>query len=122
MDTHAIGPIPPREAFSSGALVTRARPGLSGLGGQRRHDQQARHGGGVSGQRGNKADMASGINSTFRQIGIAAGIALLGTLFSSQVNSQVLARVAAVPELARRGPQIATAPRLSLYAPERRQR
>ena len=45
MDTHATGSIPPREAFSSGALVTRARPGLSGLGDQRRHDQQARHGG-----------------------------------------------------------------------------
>ena len=56
-----------------------------------------------------RAGMASGINSTFRQVGIATGIALLGTLFSSQVNSQVLARVAAVPELARRGPQIAAA-------------
>jgi EmrB/QacA subfamily drug resistance transporter len=56
-----------------------------------------------------RAGMASGINSTFRQVGIATGIALLGTLFSSAVNSQVLARVAAVPELARRGPQIATA-------------
>ena len=56
-----------------------------------------------------RAGMASGINSTFRQVGIATGIALLGTLFSSQVNSQVLARVAAVPGLTRRGPQIAVA-------------
>ena len=47
--------------------------------------------------------MASGINSTFRQVGIATGIALLGTLFASQVSSQVLARAAAVPQLARRG-------------------
>ena len=34
-----------------------------------------------------RAGMASGINSTFRQVGIATGIALLGTLFASQVKS-----------------------------------
>jgi EmrB/QacA subfamily drug resistance transporter len=56
-----------------------------------------------------RAGMASGINSTFRQVGIATGIALLGTLFSNKVTHQVLARVAAVPGLSRRGPQIATA-------------
>ena len=33
-----------------------------------------------------QAGMASGINSTFRQVGIATGIALLGTLFSNQVK------------------------------------
>jgi len=53
--------------------------------------------------------MASGINSTFRQVGIATGIALLGTLFSSQVSHVVQTRVAAVPALAGKGPQIATA-------------
>ena len=31
-----------------------------------------------------RAGMASGINSTFRQVGIATGIALLGTLFSNK--------------------------------------
>ena len=36
-----------------------------------------------------RAGMASGINSTFRQVGIATGIALLGTLFASQVKSAV---------------------------------
>ena len=36
-----------------------------------------------------RAGMASGINSTFRQVGIATGIALLGTLFSSQVKNVV---------------------------------
>ncbi|HVW79374.1 MAG TPA: MFS transporter [Mycobacteriales bacterium] len=36
-----------------------------------------------------RAGMASGINSTFRQVGIATGIALLGTLFSHKVSSQV---------------------------------
>lgn len=36
-----------------------------------------------------RAGMASGINSTFRQVGIATGIALLGTLFSSRLGSAV---------------------------------
>ncbi len=35
-----------------------------------------------------QAGMASGINSTFRQVGIATGIALLGTLFSNNVRDQ----------------------------------
>jgi len=56
-----------------------------------------------------RAGMASGINSTFRQVGIATGIALLGTLFSNNVKDEVLARVAAVPGLSHSGPQIATA-------------
>ena len=56
-----------------------------------------------------RAGMASGINSTFRQVGIATGIALLGTLFSSQVKSSVQTGVAAVPALARQGPRIAVA-------------
>jgi len=56
-----------------------------------------------------RAGMASGINSTFRQVGIATGIALLGTLFSSQVKSSVQTGVAAVPALARQGPKIAAA-------------
>jgi predicted MFS family arabinose efflux permease len=50
-----------------------------------------------------RAGMASGINSTFRQVGIATGIALLGTLFSNNVKDEVLARVAAVPGLSRSG-------------------
>jgi EmrB/QacA subfamily drug resistance transporter len=36
-----------------------------------------------------RAGMASGINSTFRQVGIATGIALLGSLFSAKVRSEV---------------------------------
>jgi EmrB/QacA subfamily drug resistance transporter len=56
-----------------------------------------------------EAGMASGINSTFRQVGIATGIALLGTLFSNEVKNEVLTRAAAVPGLSARGPQIATA-------------
>ncbi|MFD3523887.1 MFS transporter [Streptomyces sp. NPDC058653] len=55
------------------------------------------------------AGMASGINSTFRQIGIATGIALLGTLFSSKVKSYVRDHIDAVPGLSDFGPRIATA-------------
>jgi EmrB/QacA subfamily drug resistance transporter len=56
-----------------------------------------------------RAGMASGINSTFRQVGIATGIALLGTLFSNNVTAEVVKRVGAVPGLSRQGPQIAAA-------------
>jgi EmrB/QacA subfamily drug resistance transporter len=56
-----------------------------------------------------RAGMASGINSTFRQVGIATGIALLGTLFSSAVRSDVLTSVSAVPGLSGRGGQVSAA-------------
>ncbi|MBO0833548.1 MAG: MFS transporter, partial [Actinobacteria bacterium] len=56
-----------------------------------------------------RAGMASGINSTFRQVGIATGIALLGSLFASKVTEEVTAQAAAVPGLAGRGAQIASA-------------
>jgi EmrB/QacA subfamily drug resistance transporter len=56
-----------------------------------------------------QAGMASGINSTFRQVGIATGIALLGSLFSNKVRDDVLSRAAAVPGLSHQGPQISTA-------------
>jgi hypothetical protein len=54
-----------------------------------------------------QAGMASGINSTFRQVGTATGIALLGTLFSNDVKTEVLTRTAAVFGLPARGPEIA---------------
>jgi EmrB/QacA subfamily drug resistance transporter len=56
-----------------------------------------------------RAGMASGINSTFRQVGIATGIALLGALFASKVTNEVTARANAVPALAGHGAQIAGA-------------
>jgi EmrB/QacA subfamily drug resistance transporter len=56
-----------------------------------------------------RAGMASGINSTFRQVGIATGIALLGSLFSNKVRDDVRSHVAAVPGLSHQGPRIATA-------------
>ncbi len=56
-----------------------------------------------------QAGMASGINSTFRQVGIATGIALLGSLFSSQLHDVVVERVNRVPALVGKGAQLAHA-------------
>jgi EmrB/QacA subfamily drug resistance transporter len=56
-----------------------------------------------------RAGMASGINSTFRQVGIATGIALLGSLFANKVRSDVMAKVSAVPGLSGHSAQIAGA-------------
>jgi hypothetical protein len=56
-----------------------------------------------------RAGMASGINSTFRQVGIATGIALLGSLFASKVTDEVIARSAAIPGLSGHGAEIAGA-------------
>jgi hypothetical protein len=56
-----------------------------------------------------QAGMASGINSTFRQVGIATGIALLGSLFAAQVHTTVNERLAGVPRLHGRAPQIGDA-------------
>ncbi|HET9077165.1 MAG TPA: MFS transporter [Acidimicrobiales bacterium] len=44
-----------------------------------------------------QSGMASGINSTFRQVGIATGIALLGTLFTSRLGSAVASLAAGTP-------------------------
>jgi predicted MFS family arabinose efflux permease len=48
-----------------------------------------------------RAGMASGINSTFRQVGIATGIALLGTLFTSRLTCEAGALTAGTPFAAR---------------------
>ncbi len=52
-----------------------------------------------------RAGMASGINNTFRQVGIATGIALLGTLFAKRTASDVMSGLAHTP-LASNGPQL----------------
>jgi EmrB/QacA subfamily drug resistance transporter len=44
-----------------------------------------------------RAGMASGINSTFRQVGIATGIAALGSIFASQVRDTVVSGLAGTP-------------------------
>lgn len=54
-----------------------------------------------------KAGMASGINSTFRQVGIATGIAALGTIFASHLASTLHSGLQSVPQLATRSGQIA---------------
>jgi EmrB/QacA subfamily drug resistance transporter len=41
-----------------------------------------------------RAGMASGINNTFRQVGIATGIAALGALFESRLSSDIAPRLA----------------------------
>jgi EmrB/QacA subfamily drug resistance transporter len=56
-----------------------------------------------------RADMASGVNSTFRQVGIATGMAVLGTLFSHTLTGQVRATIATVPGMSGRAAQVAGA-------------
>jgi EmrB/QacA subfamily drug resistance transporter len=44
-----------------------------------------------------RAGMASGINSTFRQVGVATGVAALGSVLASQVHSHVVSQLAHGP-------------------------
>ena len=44
-----------------------------------------------------RAGMASGINSTFRQVGIATGVAGLGAVFSSRIASELSSSLASAP-------------------------
>ena len=44
-----------------------------------------------------RAGMASGINSTFRQIGIATGVAALGSILASDVSSSMISRLSSGP-------------------------
>ncbi len=44
-----------------------------------------------------RSGMASGANNTFRQVGIATGIAGLGTVFQSQIQSRTLSALATTP-------------------------
>jgi hypothetical protein len=55
-----------------------------------------------------RAGMASGVNSTFRQVGIATGIAALGSIFSHQVASGIRDGLAGTPA-AGRSDQVAAA-------------
>ena len=56
-----------------------------------------------------RSGMASGINSTLRQVGIATGIALLGSLFASEVRHQIVHGASKVPGLSAHASQLATA-------------
>ncbi|NJP45768.1 MFS transporter [Actinacidiphila epipremni] len=55
-----------------------------------------------------RAGMASGISSTSRQVGVATGIALLGSLFATRVQSVVAEQLGRIPGLGARAPQIAS--------------
>jgi EmrB/QacA subfamily drug resistance transporter len=48
-----------------------------------------------------RSGMASGINNTFRQVGIATGIAALGALFQARVETKVAELLAATPAAGR---------------------
>jgi EmrB/QacA subfamily drug resistance transporter len=50
-----------------------------------------------------RSGMASGINSTFRQVGIATGIALFGSLFAAKVTAEVAKGLAGAPPQAAAG-------------------
>lgn len=54
-----------------------------------------------------RAGMASGVNSTFRQIGFATAIAALGTVFTAELRSHLTSGLSNMPILARRTSQIA---------------
>ncbi|HUZ44591.1 MAG TPA: MFS transporter [Acidimicrobiales bacterium] len=56
-----------------------------------------------------QAGMASGINSTFRQVGIAAGIAGLGSLFATRVRSDVTSGLRSIPGIGAHAGQVASA-------------
>jgi EmrB/QacA subfamily drug resistance transporter len=55
-----------------------------------------------------RAGMASGVNSTFRQVGIATGIAALGSIFAHQVTDGIVSALAGTPA-ADRADQVAEA-------------
>ncbi|HEY2637939.1 MAG TPA: MFS transporter, partial [Solirubrobacteraceae bacterium] len=57
-----------------------------------------------------RAGMASGINSTFRQFGIATGVAGLGAIFSSRIGSELAGNLSNAPAAVRgRSGQLADA-------------
>jgi hypothetical protein len=53
-----------------------------------------------------RSGMASGVNSTFRQIGFAMSIAALGSIFASSLKSNLSHALSSVPALASRAPQV----------------
>ena len=53
-----------------------------------------------------RSGMASGVNTTFRQIGIAVGIAAYGTIFTASIRNSLGHTLEGVPGLAGKTPQI----------------
>jgi EmrB/QacA subfamily drug resistance transporter len=62
----------------------------------------------VSTVRQERAGMASGINNTFRQLGIATGIAALGAILQSRVTSKAVTALQGVPHPHRLAQQLAS--------------
>jgi EmrB/QacA subfamily drug resistance transporter len=56
-----------------------------------------------------RAGMASGINSTFRQVGISTGVAAMGTIFGSEVSRQLRHNLGGVRGLSSQVPVLAKA-------------
>jgi EmrB/QacA subfamily drug resistance transporter len=56
-----------------------------------------------------RSGMASGVNTTFRQIGIAAGIAVYGSVFASALRQKLGQALASTPSLERHLPGVVTA-------------
>ena len=56
-----------------------------------------------------RSGMASGVNTTFRHIGIATGIAVYGSVFASTLRQKLGQAVAGVPSLERHLPGVVTA-------------
>ncbi len=56
-----------------------------------------------------RAGMASGINSTFRQVGLATSIAALGSIFTSSLRSHLTSALAQVPQVSGHTDQIVSA-------------
>ena len=56
-----------------------------------------------------RAGMASGINSTFRQVGISTGVAALGSIFGSEVARQMRHNLGSVPGLSGQVPTLTKA-------------
>jgi hypothetical protein len=50
-----------------------------------------------------RSGMASGINSTFRQVGVATGIAILGAIFESSISTKLAPALAGSPAASRVG-------------------
>lgn len=53
-----------------------------------------------------RAGMASGINSTLRQVGLATSIAALGSIFTTELHNRLTNALAATPQFAGRADQI----------------
>jgi EmrB/QacA subfamily drug resistance transporter len=56
-----------------------------------------------------RSGMASGVNTTIRQIGIAVGIAVYGSIFTSSLRHGLTQALSGTPDLSGRGSQIANA-------------